>query len=126
MKLSETHTYSFKTALCQNNPGKPVPDGQTILDFTEAEMMGWQRHQLDHMQVICTSLQTDNHTSTSSLSFYRPNALPVVCFFLMFLQFRDFSNVPPLDAIMSDTSMPDAQYANQMPAPSLSYTVGMR
>ena len=29
-------------------------------------------HQLDHMQVICISLQTDNHLSTSSLSFYRP------------------------------------------------------
>jgi len=25
---------------------------------------------------ICTSLQTDNHASTSSLSFYRPDALP--------------------------------------------------
>ena len=32
-------------------------------------MMGWQCHQLNHMQIICTSLQTDNHTSTSSLSF---------------------------------------------------------
>ena len=30
-------------------------------------MMWWQWHQLDHMQVICTLLQTDNHTSTSSL-----------------------------------------------------------
>jgi len=29
-------------------------------------MMGWQWHQLDHLQVICTSLQTDNHASTSS------------------------------------------------------------
>jgi len=28
------------------------------------------------MQTICTSLQTDNHTNTSSLSFYRPYALP--------------------------------------------------
>ena len=28
------------------------------------------------MQIICTSLQTDNHASTSSLSFYRPDALP--------------------------------------------------
>ena len=27
---------------------------------------GMQRHQLDHMQTICTSLQTDNHTNTSS------------------------------------------------------------
>jgi len=28
-----------------------------------------QWHQLDHMQTICTLLQTDNHTNTSSLSF---------------------------------------------------------
>jgi len=35
--------------------------------------MGWQWRQLDHMQIICTSLQTDNHASTSSL---RPDALP--------------------------------------------------
>jgi len=30
--------------------------------------MGWQWHQLDHMQIICTSLRTDNHMSTSSLN----------------------------------------------------------
>ena len=40
------------------------------------ELLGWQWHQLDHMQTNCTSLQTDNHTDTSSLSFYRPDALP--------------------------------------------------
>jgi len=34
-----------------------------------------QWHQLDHMQTICTSLQTDNYTNTSSVNFYRPNAL---------------------------------------------------
>jgi len=34
------------------------------------QMMGWRWHQLDHMQIICTSLQTDNHASTSPLSFY--------------------------------------------------------
>jgi len=33
------------------------------------EMMEWQWHQLDHMQIICTSLQADNHASTSSLNF---------------------------------------------------------
>jgi len=32
-------------------------------------MTGWQRHQLDHTQIIYTSLQTDNHASTSPLSF---------------------------------------------------------
>ena len=39
-------------------------------------VLGWQWHQLDHMETICTSLQTDNHTNTSSLNFYRPDALP--------------------------------------------------
>jgi len=48
---------------------------KTNLDFTEAKDSEWQWHQLGHMQ-ICTSLQTDNHTSTPPLSFYRPDALP--------------------------------------------------
>jgi len=31
------------------------------------ETMEWQWHQLDHEQIICTSLQTGNHASNSSL-----------------------------------------------------------
>jgi len=31
-------------------------------------------NELDHMQTICTLLQTDDNTS--SLNFYRPDALP--------------------------------------------------
>jgi len=31
------------------------------------EMMGWQWYQLDYMQIICISLQIDNHASTSPL-----------------------------------------------------------
>jgi len=31
--------------------------------------MGWQWHQLEHMQIICISLQTDNHASPSPLNF---------------------------------------------------------
>jgi len=34
-----------------------------------------QWHQLGHMQTVCTLLQTDNHTNTSALNFYRPDAL---------------------------------------------------
>jgi len=34
-----------------------------------------QCHQLVHMQIICTSLQTDKQTNTSSLNFYRLEAL---------------------------------------------------
>jgi len=33
------------------------------------EMMGWQWYQLDHMQIISTPLQTDNHASTLPLNF---------------------------------------------------------
>jgi len=41
------------------------------------EMMEWQWHQLDHLQIICTSCQTDNHASNSSLNFfYRLDVLP--------------------------------------------------
>jgi len=44
---------------------------KTNLDFTEAQdsEWQWQWHQLGHMQV-CTSLQTDNHISTSPLKFF--------------------------------------------------------
>jgi len=49
--------------------------GNTNLDFTKARDSELQWHQLGHMQ-ICTSLQTDNHASTSLLVFYRPDALP--------------------------------------------------
>ena len=35
-----------------------------------------QWYQLDNMQTIYASLQTDNHANTSSLNFYRPDALP--------------------------------------------------
>jgi len=43
--------------------------GETNLDFTGARDSEWQWYQLGHMQV-CTSLQTDNHTSTSLLKFF--------------------------------------------------------
>ena len=43
--------------------------GKTNLDFAEARDSEWQWHQLGHMQV-CTLLQTDNHASTSPLSFF--------------------------------------------------------
>jgi len=43
--------------------------GRTNLDFTEARDSEWQWHQLRQMQV-CTSLQTDNHTSIPPLSFF--------------------------------------------------------
>jgi len=43
------------------------------------EMMGWQWHQLNHMQIICTLFPIDNHTCISShfftgwMLFLQPN-----------------------------------------------------
>jgi len=39
------------------------------------DMMWWQWHQLDHIQIICTLLQTDNDASTASLSFLQADHL---------------------------------------------------
>ena len=49
--------------------------GKINLDFTGARHSEWQWHWLGNMQVS-TSLQTDNHVSTSLLSFFRLDALP--------------------------------------------------
>ena len=43
--------------------------GKTNLNSTEARDSEWQWHQLGHVQV-CTSLQTDNHTSTPPQSYF--------------------------------------------------------
>jgi len=46
------------------------------------EMMGWQWHQLDHVQIICTLLQTDNHARMSSLIFLQAGCSswrPTIC-----------------------------------------------
>jgi len=62
--------------LIQDNLGELATENvKLIWIFIKQEMMGWQRHRLDHMQIICTSLHTDNHASISSIS-YRPDALP--------------------------------------------------
>jgi len=61
---------SRTTRVSRHQKGKP------FWILLEQQMMGWQWHQLDHMQITRTSLQTDDHASTSPLSVYRLNALP--------------------------------------------------
>jgi len=70
-----THTHPFNGPLSGTTWVSWYQKGKTNLDFTEARDIEWQWHQLGHTQV-CTSLQTDNHASTPSVSFYRPHALP--------------------------------------------------
>ena len=64
---THTQTHTRLTALFRDYPCEPVyQKGKTNLDFTEARDSEWQWHQPGRMQV-CTSLQTDNHTSTPLL-----------------------------------------------------------
>jgi len=62
------YTHPFNGPLSGTTRVSRYQKGKTNLDFTEARDSEWQWHQLGHMQV-CTSLQTDNHTSTTPLSF---------------------------------------------------------
>jgi len=50
--------------------------GKSFWILLQQEVMGWQWHQLDHMEINCTSLQTDTHASISPLSLYWQDALP--------------------------------------------------
>jgi len=51
-------------------PGKPAPEGKTILDFNEVEITGWHWHQLDHMQITCTLLQIVTMPTSHQSDFF--------------------------------------------------------
>ena len=61
--------YSRTAWVSRHQEGKPF---WTLMK----QEMRWQWHQLDHMEITCTLLQTDNHACTSPLSYYRLGALP--------------------------------------------------
>ena len=68
-KDTHTDTLPFNGPFSGTTQVSRYQKDKTNLDFTEARDSEWQWHQLDHMQV-CTSLQTDNHTSTPPLKFF--------------------------------------------------------
>jgi len=74
-QCTHTRTHPFNGPFSGTTQVSQHEKGKTNLDFTEARDSEWQWHQLGQMQV-CILLQTDNHTSTPLLSFYRPDALP--------------------------------------------------
>jgi len=67
--VTPSHTRLFSRPVSGTTRVSRYHKGKTNLDFTEARDCEWQWHQLGHMQV-CTSLQTDNHASTPTLSFF--------------------------------------------------------
>jgi len=48
---------------------------KTFWILMKQEVMGWLWHQLDHVQIICTSLQTTTPAPHQSLNFDRPVTL---------------------------------------------------
>ena len=67
--------YSYHKKICISIFLSYRVKGKTNLDFTEARDSECQWHQLGHMQV-CTSLQTDNYTSTPPLSILQAGRMP--------------------------------------------------
>ena len=67
---ARAHTHTFYGPLSGTTRASWYRKGKTNLDFTEARDSEWQWQKLGHIQV-CTLLQTDNHTSTPPLSFFR-------------------------------------------------------
>ena len=66
--IAHTHTHPFNGPCSGTTQVSRYQKGKTNLDFTGARDSEWQWHQLGHMQVS-TSLQTDNHASTTPISF---------------------------------------------------------
>ena len=75
-KKNNTATLISDSLFHKKDLTKPALQIRTNVDFNDAwdnVVDRWQWHQLDHMQIICTSL---NHANNSSLNFYRPDAIP--------------------------------------------------
>jgi len=64
---TDNHASTHLTASFTGQPGNSMIKPIWIL--MQQEMMGLQWHHLHHTQIVCTSLQRDNHASTSSLNF---------------------------------------------------------
>ena len=62
-----THTHRLTALFSGTTRVSRYQKGKTNLDFTEAKYSEWQWHQLGHVQVYTSSLQTNNHTSNPPL-----------------------------------------------------------
>ena len=65
-----THTQTFNGLFFRTTWVGQYQKDKPFWVLLKQETTGWQWHQLNHMQIISTSLQTDNHASTSSLHIF--------------------------------------------------------
>jgi len=75
-RLTHTHTHTFNGLFSRTSWESRHQKGKPFWILLKQEMLGWQWHQMDHMQIICTTLQTGNHASTHHSIFYVSDALP--------------------------------------------------
>ena len=68
--------YNRFTTLCPGLPRWVSTRRTNRSGFAEEEMTGWQWHQLNHMQAICTSLQKITTPAPHQSDFYGLDALP--------------------------------------------------
>jgi len=66
---THTHIHTFNGVFSRTTWVSRHQKGKQFWILLKQEMMGWQWHQRGHMQIICTTLQTDNHASTPPLNF---------------------------------------------------------
>ena len=102
---THTHTRPFNGPFSGTTRVSRYQKGKNNLDFTEARDSEWQWHQQRYMQV-CTSLQTDNHASTPSLSFLQagcPSCRPTNSVKAL-KAYREIIHVGKLSATLSMTT----------------------
>jgi len=67
--LNPTHFTPFNDLFSRTTWVTDTSQAKPIWILMKQGTMGWQWHQLNHMQIVCTLLQTDNHDCPSSLNF---------------------------------------------------------
>ena len=69
--ILHARTHAFNSIFSKTTWVSWQQKGKPFWILLKQEMVGWQWHQLDHMQIIGTTFQTDNHASTPSLNCLR-------------------------------------------------------
>jgi len=64
------HSSPKSVPILYNDPSFPSLKMPLVMGIWEQQMMTWQWHQLNQIQITCTLLQTDSHISTSPLNFF--------------------------------------------------------
>ena len=72
----QTNRHLFNVLFSWTTQVRWQQKGKSFWILVNQKRMRWQWHPLNHMQITYTSIQTDNHVSTSSLNFYKSAALP--------------------------------------------------